>query len=106
MLVYEFIMAGIEGHTAGITKEVFLDFFRIVLDGLAVGFGCAYLLYFLIRREYVPKYLLNVFTLATVLMGFVLADFYCQRLRSADRCGYGDDPGESQSSSYPFHPRF
>lgn len=71
VLVFEFISAG---AGAGFTKTAAIEFGKIVLFGFTFGFTFAHALAFLIRKKIIPHYLLNVFTLATVLGVFVLSD--------------------------------
>ena len=71
VLVFEFI------HRAGggmeFSSEDIMTFFRYLLIGLALGSIAGYALYLIIKNELVPHYLLNVFTLAYVLMIFVFS---------------------------------
>jgi NhaP-type Na+/H+ or K+/H+ antiporter len=71
VLVYEFISAG--GGDA-FTQTALVEFGKIVLFGSTFGFTFAHSLSFLIKKKVIPNYLMNVFTLATVLGVFVLAD--------------------------------
>ncbi len=72
VLVFEFILSG---TTVGdFTSHAFFGFLQVVLSGLALGVIAAFLLYLLIKKEWVPMYLLNVFTLASVLAVFVFSD--------------------------------
>ncbi len=72
VLVFEFIASG-QGHI-GFTSHVLKGFFQIILIGTSLGAFAAYALYQFIKREWIPHYLLNVFTLAVVLGVFVLSD--------------------------------
>lgn len=54
--------------------EALLTFLEIIGVGLAMGFAAAYGLYFLIKKDAVPHYLLNVFVLALVLLVFTVSD--------------------------------
>lgn len=72
VLVFEFIASG-EGSLE-FTSTAFISFIKILLTGGALGFAAAYGLYLLIKKEMIPHYLLNVFTLALVLLVFVLSD--------------------------------
>lgn len=71
VLVFEFILSsdGLE-----FTTTAFIQFFRVILIGFALGAISAYALYQLIKHEWIPHYLLNVFTLASVLAVFVFSD--------------------------------
>lgn len=72
VLMYNFIVATYElDHTIG---EALLGFARSGLVGIGLGFLLGMGLYFVIKRLYVPRYLLNVFTLASVIGAFCLSD--------------------------------
>ena len=73
VLVFEFISVG-EGEA--FTKTAFIEFGKIVLFGFTFGFAFAHGLSFAIKKKIIPHYLLNVFTLATVLGVFVLSDVF------------------------------
>ncbi|WP_298314924.1 sodium:proton antiporter [uncultured Aquimarina sp.] len=73
VLVFEFISVG-EEQT--FTKTALIEFGKIVVFGFTFGFAFAHALAFGIKREVIPHYLLNVFTLATVLGVFVLSDVF------------------------------
>lgn len=73
VLVFEFISAG-EGRE--FTQTALIEFGKIVLFGFTFGFTFAHALAFGIKKNVIPHYLLNVFTLATVLGVFVLADMF------------------------------
>ena len=72
VLVFEFIVSG-EG-TLEFTAHAFKTFLIILCIGLALGSVAAYFLYLVIKRELIPHYLMNVFTLAIVLSAFVFSD--------------------------------
>lgn len=72
VLVFEFISSGSSG--AHFTSHAFMAFGKIVLIGSCIGFTAGYLLHFLIKEKLVPHYLLNVFTLALVMLVFVVSD--------------------------------
>ncbi len=72
VLVFEFIRTSDGG--AAFTSHAFVTFFQIILIGLALGGVGAYTLYWLIKVDMIPRFLLNVFTLAFVLSIFVLSD--------------------------------
>ncbi len=74
VLVFEFILAGLAGHTAQFTQEAFINFFQILFTGFAVGFGMAYFLYVMLKNKLIPHYLIHVFPLALVLGAFVLSN--------------------------------
>ncbi|GIV31884.1 MAG: sodium/hydrogen antiporter [Saprospiraceae bacterium] len=72
VLVFEFIQSG--GSVGDFTSHAFFGFLQVVLSGVALGVIAAFGLYYLIRKEWVPLYLLNVFTLSVVLAVFVFSD--------------------------------
>ncbi len=72
VLVFEFIQSSDGG--VEFTSHALIQFFQILLIGLALGTIAAHVLYQLIKRAMVPHYLLNVFTLAFVLGVFVFSD--------------------------------
>ncbi|MCG2461959.1 cation:proton antiporter [Flavobacteriaceae bacterium F89] len=71
VLVFEFISVG-EGQAY--TKTALIEFGKIILFGLGLGFICAHALAFIIKKNLVPHYLLNVVSLSMVLLVFVFAD--------------------------------
>jgi NhaP-type Na+/H+ or K+/H+ antiporter len=73
VLMYEFIR--VEGGQ-DFTMTALTEFGKIILFGFTFGFTFAHILALLIKRNVIPHYLLNVFTLATVLGVFVLADMF------------------------------
>lgn len=73
VLVFEFIQTS-DGGVA-FTSHALVTFSQIILIGLALGTLAALGLYQLIKRDLIPHYLLNVFTLASVLGVFVFSDF-------------------------------
>lgn len=73
VLIFEFIIVG-EGSTY--TKTALIEFGKIVLFGTSFGFTFAHGLSFAIKKQLIPHYLLNVFSLATVLGVFVLSDIF------------------------------
>ena len=72
VLVFEFIRSA--DHGANYTYHAFGTFFQIVIYGATLGFSAGMLLYYIIKKELVPHYLLNVFVLAFVLAVFVGSD--------------------------------
>jgi NhaP-type Na+/H+ or K+/H+ antiporter len=73
VLVFEFI--SIEGGYE-YTKDALIEFGKIVIIGLSIGFTSAYALFYALKFKLIPHYLLNVITLAGVLAVFVLADLF------------------------------
>jgi NhaP-type Na+/H+ or K+/H+ antiporter len=72
VLAFEFIRSA-EGGVE-FTSHALVSFFQIIFIGLALGAVAGYFLYILIKKELIPHYLLNVFTLAFVLLIFVFSD--------------------------------
>lgn len=73
VLVYEFIRIE-DGHDY--TYRAFIEFGKIILFGFTFGFAFAHSLVYAIKKNFIPHYLLNVFTLAVVIAVFVLADTF------------------------------
>lgn len=73
VLVFEFISVG-EGQAY--TKTAFMEFGKILLFGLTLGFTFAHALMFTIKQKFIPHYLLNVVSLSTVLLVFVVSDAF------------------------------
>ena len=73
VLVFEFIMVG-GGNE--FTSTALIEFGKIVLFGFSFGFAFAHALVFAIKKNVIPHYLLNVFTLAVVIGVFVLSDAF------------------------------
>lgn len=73
VLMYEFIQSS--GGSAEFTSHVLKEFFTIVLVGTALGTFSALFLRYLLKKDLIPHFLLNVFTLALVLLVFVFSDF-------------------------------
>lgn len=72
VLVFEFISS--TDHGMGFTSHALLTFVEIVIYGGTLGYLAGIGLYYIIKRELVPHYLMNVFVLAYVLLDFVLSD--------------------------------
>ena len=72
VLVFEFILSGESG--SHFTLHALSSFGQIVLIGTSFGFTAAHFLNILVKRNLVPHYLLNVFTLALALSVFVFSD--------------------------------
>ncbi|WP_405566371.1 cation:proton antiporter [Polaribacter sp. Asnod6-C07] len=73
VLVFEFISVGGGG---GFTKTALIEFGKILLFGTTFGFTFAHALAYLINKKMVPHYLLNVVSLSSVLMVFVLSEIF------------------------------
>ncbi len=73
VLVFEFISVE---HTSHFTQTAIIEFGKIVLFGSTFGFTFAHAFNFILKNKMLPKYLLNVFTLAYVLGVFVLSDSF------------------------------
>jgi NhaP-type Na+/H+ or K+/H+ antiporter len=73
VLVFEFIIVG---EDSNYTKDALIEFGKIVIIGVSIGFTAAYALYYSIKHKFIPHYLLNVISLAWVLGVFVLSDLF------------------------------
>ena len=73
VLVFEFITVG-EGNAY--TKTALIEFGKIVLFGTTFGFTFAHALIYMIKRNWIPHYLLNVVSLSVVLLVFVESDIF------------------------------
>tara|TARA_R110000765_G_scaffold101749_1_gene190072 strand:+ start:5036 stop:6898 length:1863 start_codon:yes stop_codon:yes gene_type:complete len=73
VLVYEFISVG-EGQAYTLTALI--EFGKILLFGFTFGFTFAHALTFLIKKSFIPHYLLNVVSLSVVLGVFVMSDVF------------------------------
>ena len=73
VLVYEFI--SVEGGQA-FTQTALIAFGKILLFGFSFGFTFAHALVFVIKKRFIPHYLLNVASLSMVLLVFVTSDFF------------------------------
>tara|TARA_R110002012_G_scaffold283090_2_gene473220 strand:+ start:174105 stop:175958 length:1854 start_codon:yes stop_codon:yes gene_type:complete len=73
VLVFEFISVG---GDSGFTKTAFMEFGKIILFGTTFGFTFAHALKFVINKNLIPHYLLNVVSLSTVLLVFVESDVF------------------------------
>lgn len=72
ILVYNFINSG---KGLSFTYDALFGLGKILLVGLTLGFIFARGLVFFIRKNFIPKFLMNVATLALVLAVFTLADY-------------------------------
>ncbi|SDX67440.1 sodium/proton antiporter, CPA1 family [Lutibacter oricola] len=73
VLVFEFISVG-AGYEY--TREALIEFGKIVIIGMSIGFTSGYAIFYSLKFKIIPHYLLNVFTLASVLAVFVLSDLF------------------------------
>ncbi|MFH6603137.1 cation:proton antiporter [Maribacter algicola] len=73
VLVFEFISVG-EGQ--GYTLTALIEFLKILLFGFTFGFTFAHALTFVIKKNFIPHYLLNVVSLSAVLLVFVISDIF------------------------------
>lgn len=73
VLVFEFITTE-HGSGAEFTLETFLQVLQVIINGTVLGVAAGYGLFWMIKKELIPHFLLNVFTLALVLAVFVLSD--------------------------------
>lgn len=75
VLVYEFIVASMGGEgLVHFSQAAFVTFINELAVGTSLGIGSALFLKYMIKKDWIPHYLLNVFTLALVLLVFVLSD--------------------------------
>lgn len=72
-MVFEFISVG-EGQAY--TFTALIEFGKILLFGFTFGFTFAHALTFVIKRNFIPHYLLNVVSLSVVLLVFVMSDVF------------------------------
>lgn len=75
VLIFEFISVG-QGNGEAYTQQALIEFGKIVLAGFTLGYTAAHALYFAIKKSWIPHYLMNLITLATVLLVFVLSDLF------------------------------
>ena len=73
VLVFEFISVG-EGQAY--TQTALIEFGKIILFGLTFGIAFAHALAFVIKKNFIPHYLMNVVALSMVLFVFVLSDSF------------------------------
>ena len=73
VLVFEFIIIG-EGQ--GYTQTGLFEFVKVLLFGFTFGFTFAHALTFVIKKNYIPHYLLNVVSLSVVLSVFVISELF------------------------------
>ena len=72
-MVFEFISVG-EG--SAFTQTALIEFGKILLFGTTFGFTFAHALAFAIKKNLIPHYLMNVASLSTVLLVFVMSDVF------------------------------
>ena len=73
VLLFEFISIG---GDAGYSKQALTEFGKILLIGFSFGTTGGYALYFAIKKNWIPHYLLNVVALSVVLLIFVESDIF------------------------------
>jgi NhaP-type Na+/H+ or K+/H+ antiporter len=73
VLIFEFIRVG-EGYNY--TIEALIEFAKLIIIGFSIGFTSAYGLFYAIKKKLIPRYLLNVVSLALVLAVFVMSDIF------------------------------
>jgi len=73
VLVFEFISVG---EAQAYTKTAMIEFGKILLFGSTFGFTFAHALAFMIKKNYIPHYLLNVAALSVVLGVYVVSDAF------------------------------
>jgi NhaP-type Na+/H+ or K+/H+ antiporter len=75
VLVYEFITVG-SAHGTEYTQEALIEFGKIIVIGVSIGFTTAYAFGMALKQKWIPHYLINVMSLASVLGVFVLSDLF------------------------------
>ena len=75
VLVYEFITVG-STHGTEYTQEALIEFGKIIVIGVSIGFTTAYAFAMALKQKWIPHYLINVMSLASVLGVFVLSDLF------------------------------
>lgn len=75
VLVFEFISVE-SAHGSQYTQEALLEFGKIVIIGISIGFTAAYAFALALKQKWIPLYLINVVALATVLAVFVVSDLF------------------------------
>ncbi|MFN7118557.1 MAG: cation:proton antiporter, partial [Saprospiraceae bacterium] len=70
VLVFEFI----QSSGGNFTIYALTTFLEIVFIGVVLGGAAAFSLYWMIKKDWIPHFLLNIFTLASVLCVFVASD--------------------------------
>ncbi len=75
VLVYEFITVG-STHGTEYTQEALIEFGKIIIIGVSIGFTTAYAFAMALKQKWIPHYLVNVVSLASVLGVFVLSDLF------------------------------
>lgn len=75
VLVYEFIAVG-SVHGSAYTQEALIEFGKIIIIGVSIGFTAAYAFSIALKQKWIPHYLINVASLANVLAVFVLSDLF------------------------------
>lgn len=73
VLMYEFIVSS--HHGADYPIEVLQEFFTTISSGIVAGGIGAFILYYAIKRNAIPEYLRNVFTLGLVILTFSFSEF-------------------------------
>jgi len=71
VLVFDFIISGQQNNALGM---IFLTFGKIIFSGLIIGFFSGWLIGEILRKQYVPQYLRNIFTLISVFAIFVTSE--------------------------------
>ena len=95
VLVFEFISVGAGQEY---TKTALVEFGKIILFGSTFGFTFAHALNFTINKKWIPHYLLNVVSLASVLGVFILSDTFAHESGLLAVVIMGMVLGNSQSS--------
>lgn len=72
VLMYEFIVSGEPG--AQFTVTALMTFGKTILSGIIMGVAAAWFLFYFLKKNWIPSYLINVFSLGMVVVCFVSAD--------------------------------
>ena len=71
VLVFDFIISGQQNNALGV---ILLTFGKIIFSGFFIGFVSGWLIGELLRKQHVPQYLRNIFTLISVFAVFVSSE--------------------------------
>ena len=78
--------------------EALIKFVQSGLVGIGLGFVMGHILYFLISRLYIPKFLLNIFTLGAVVGAFLVSDAIAHESGLLTHGGHGGLPGQPRGT--------
>ncbi len=75
ILTFELILSSGAGEEI-LASHTIASFFKTLILGGSIGFSAAWIFYYFMRIDIIPEYLLNLFTLAWVLLIFILSDAF------------------------------